>query len=107
MKKFVALFSITCLVVVCLSVTADARPQYKGAFEKNQFVPETDAEKALGEKIKADSCNACHIKDQPKKQRNEYGEKLMKTLPKYEKDLWENNLDTAIKGLRDGINKVQ
>ena len=55
---------------------------------RNNSARKTDLEKAVGEKIKADSCNACHIKDESKKMRNPYGKKLGAKLPKYDKAKW-------------------
>ncbi len=107
MKRLVVMFSIISFVVVCLSMNADARSQYKNAYAKKQFAPETEAEKAVGAAIAKDSCNACHIKGKPKKMHNEYGTKLGKLLPKYDKTLWKSDLDKAVSDLREAINKVK
>ena len=105
MKKLCyVLFAGALTLSFCLT-SAQARPPFKKAIDG--LAAETDAEKALQPKVKADGCNACHVKDQEKKVRNDYGKKLADLLPKFNKADWDGDAAAGTKALRDAINKVK
>ncbi len=63
--------------VVGFGTSVEARPPYKKVFETTY------------EKVAKDNkvdCNACHVADKEKKERNNYGEALAKNIGKNEKD---------------------
>ena len=100
------------MLVMCLGIvamffakTAQARPEYKKAIDK--LSASTDAEKELQAKVKADKCNACHVPEEKKTVRNEYGIKLAKKLPKYNKAKWKEDLDGQTAELVKAINAVE
>ncbi len=110
MRRFVALFSLSTIILGSLVMSADARPQYKSAYSKKQFTAETEAEKALGAAITKDSCNACHVKGEKKTVRNDMGKKLHEALGgksyKFDKAAWaDGKLEESIKAFRAAINK--
>lgn len=61
--------------LVVLVSAAHAQPPF---FEKFQDMYGRNAPPDFQEKIKAMKCNICHVKDEPKKVHNEYGEALKK-----------------------------
>jgi len=105
MKKL--LMTVMCLGVLAMffAATAQARPQYKKAIDG--LSASTDAEKAVQAKVKADKCNSCHVPEEKKTKRNEYGVKLSKHLPKFDKDKWKNDVDGATADLVKAINAVK
>jgi len=96
MKK-ASLFLIGCALLVGLSTsTARAFPEFFAEF-KAKYVkekPETDAEKALAEKVEKVKCNVCHM-GKEKKPRNNYGKHLEKHINKGDK----KNKEKIQKGL--------
>lgn len=67
-------------LVVGFGARVEARPNYKGAFEKQY--PEVVKKEGKDGKV---TCAACHEGDD-KKKRNNYGEALTKNIAKMEKD---------------------
>ena len=78
MRRMIACAVATLLISSLLYNGADARPQYKSAFQKKY------TKVAANNKI---TCDACHVKgEKDKKKRNNYGTALAKIVKKNEKD---------------------
>jgi hypothetical protein len=73
MKKagILTLFGLVAAVFVGLSGTADARPQYKKAHDAKY------KDSGIAGDLKTAKCNSCHF-GKKKKNRNDYGEALIK-----------------------------
>ena len=71
-------------VVSITATTALAIPAFKSEFETYYKVkePETDAQKALAEKMAVAKCNVCHVDGEKKSVNNPYGIELNKLLDK-------------------------
>lgn len=83
------------LLIANVAHRAEARPKYKGAFEK--LYPEVGKKGGRDGKV---TCNVCHFGDD-KKKRNHYGEALAKELKKpNEPDA--KTIEEALKAIEDG-----
>ena len=86
MRKMIACAVAALLIGSVLYSGADARPQYKSAFEKKY--PKVKAANKI-------TCDACHVKgEKNKKKRNNYGTALAKAVKKNEKD--KGKIDDAL-----------
>lgn len=79
------------VLLLCLFLppaAAQARPPYLEAFAKLYKVdtekPETVEQQDLRGRLSAVRCNACHVPNRPKTERNEYGDTLHGLLPAYD-----------------------
>jgi hypothetical protein len=79
MKKLMLALAVVAAVGLFLGNTAElsARPQYKMAWDKTYMVEGSAMAKALDGKS---TCNVCHVGAKSKKNRNDYGMALAKTL---------------------------
>jgi hypothetical protein len=71
-------------VVSTTATTALAIPAFRSEFEVYYKVkePETDAQKALAEKVAVAKCNVCHVDGEKKSVNNPYGIALSELLDK-------------------------
>lgn len=105
MKKVCLFLFVGALSLSLCVMSASARPPYKKAIDT--LASPTDVEAALQAKVKADGCNACHVKDMEKKVRNDYGKKLTDLLPKFNAADWKDDAAVGTKALREAIGKVK
>jgi hypothetical protein len=84
MKKFVVLILLAVFLVGIQGVAAWAIPAFRSEFENYYKCkePETDAQKALAEKVAVAKCNVCHVDGEKKDVNNAYGGELGKLLDK-------------------------
>jgi hypothetical protein len=75
---------VVVFVVSTTATTALAIPAFRSEFETYYKVkePETDAQKALAEKVAVAKCNVCHVDGEKKEVHNPYGTELSKLLDK-------------------------
>lgn len=86
MRRLIACAVAALLIGSVLYNGADARPQYKTAFEKKY--PKVKAANKI-------TCDVCHVKgEKDKKKRNDYGTALAKAVGKNEKD--KDKIDDAL-----------
>ena len=93
MKNFCTLVALAVVAFVLNGMSAqpvDGRPQYKKQFEQHY------KESKIAAAAKEAKCNVCHY-GKTKKNRNDYGKTLAKTL---NKDLFK-----ALKGDKEALNK--
>lgn len=111
MKKIVTIALSSSLVLALLVVNAEGRSPYKTIVDKMDAG--TAAEKEAQSLVKANKCNACHVKGEKKKVLGDYGMKLKEALGKdfkYDKALWKKQdgqySGEAVKLLLEAVNKT-
>jgi len=114
MKKVVALL-LVCAVALGWSL-GSVRPAGAVAFFKAQFEeryvkenPTSPSEKKLADSVKTTKCFVCHVKGQPKKIHNEYGQALSKLLSKnnFKADRREAQPDKCAQEVQAALEKVE
>lgn len=98
MKNWIA--GIVCAAVVLSAGAAFAFPPFKAAFAEKYAEPSDNAE--FKDAVKTASCNACHVKGESKKVRNEYGMALHEVL----EEMIEGSLKDALKEDKEGTLKA-
>ena len=84
MKKLTVWLALAGLALVIHASAAHAVLTFRKEFEARYNVkePQTDAEKALAEKVKVVKCFVCHVDGEEKEVKNAYGLELGKLLDK-------------------------
>lgn len=91
-------FMVTGLILAVGLSAADARPKYKSTFQKQY--------PKVVEKNKKIACDACHVPEKKKTERNNYGQALLKTLKEVVKEIPEKGV-TDIKKIKEALKKAE